>query len=256
MKNLIYAIIFCAITLTTATAQSYQSYFLNKVKVDSLVALGGYITALPYMRTCMKEPEMLTVTDEFLFGYALFKAGNIDSAALFLKMSLQNGYHFHDLPTYKYWEEQGVFERMESHPALQGVPEMLKNNTEAYIHHPPIDSSLHARLIDARERDQRFRKNPNDKKQKPLDKRNQKFLRKIIHQYGWPTEDMVGWDGSNVAFLIAQHSDNDVEFQRQCLQFIRNAYYAGRIDQDFMHISSIAPASIQESHSSSAHNSK
>jgi hypothetical protein len=211
--------------------QSYQNYFQNKIVSDSLTRKGNYTDAIPYLRLCIAEPAMVTVDDEFLFGYALFKAGKIDSSAVFLKKALSNDYHFHDMIQFEYWTSQGVFERLDKHEEMKGVSELIKLNTLLFVNSTSVNSSLRKILLDARERDQRFRgKNLDYKKQHKLDKANQKLLLKIIKTHGWPTNDIVGDDGSNAAFLIAQHADNNKNFQQDCLRYIQRAYYSRKID--------------------------
>ena len=48
-------------------------------------------------------------------------------------------------------------------------------------------------------------------------------LAEIVDEYGWPTFDMVGKDGATAAWTIAQHSDHDVEFQKQALELLEAA---------------------------------
>ena len=55
-------------------------------------------------------------------------------------------------------------------------------------------------------------------------------LKEIIGEYGWPTRRMVGEDGASAAWLIAQHSDQDLEFQRQALELMCAAALAGEAD--------------------------
>jgi hypothetical protein len=52
-------------------------------------------------------------------------------------------------------------------------------------------------------------------------------LKEIIAAYGWPTISMVGEDGEDAAWAIAQHSDLDTEFQREALELLRAAVAAG-----------------------------
>ncbi len=211
--------------------QSYRDYFRNKVVSDSLTRQGKYIDAIPYLRVCISEPAMMTVDDEFVFGYSLFKAGKVDSAAIFMEKALANDYHFNDMGSVEYWASQGVFDRFNKHEAMKGIAEQIKSNTSDFVNHTSFDSSLQKTLVRARETDQRFRgKNLDYSKQRKLDKANQKLLRKIIKTHGWPTNDIVGNDGSNAAFLIAQHSDNDNKFQRDCMNYIQRAYYSKKID--------------------------
>jgi hypothetical protein len=55
-------------------------------------------------------------------------------------------------------------------------------------------------------------------------------LREIVDEHGWPTCDLVGVDGNSAAWLIAQHSDHDVEFQQQALELMREAVADGTAD--------------------------
>jgi hypothetical protein len=55
-------------------------------------------------------------------------------------------------------------------------------------------------------------------------------LREIIDEYGWPTFDLVGKAGSTAAWVIAQHSDYDVDLQEVFLAEITEAVAAGQAD--------------------------
>jgi uncharacterized protein DUF6624 len=55
-------------------------------------------------------------------------------------------------------------------------------------------------------------------------------LREIIDEHGWPTHRLVGEDGASAAWLIAQHSDQDVAFQREALDLMCAAAAAGDAD--------------------------
>jgi hypothetical protein len=48
-------------------------------------------------------------------------------------------------------------------------------------------------------------------------------LTEIISEFGWPTRSLVGNDGATAAWVIAQHSDQDVEFQERALEMMREA---------------------------------
>lgn len=53
-------------------------------------------------------------------------------------------------------------------------------------------------------------------------------LAAIIDEHGWPTYDLVGQDGAEAAWAIAQHSDLDPEFQARALELLRDAVAAGQ----------------------------
>jgi tetratricopeptide (TPR) repeat protein len=226
-RRLLFVFLFFLCSLSHS--QDYHQYFANKAIADSLIRLGRYEDALENIKLCVAMPEMSTVTDEFYLGYSFFKVGNIDSAAFYLLKALNEGFFFQKMEYVNYWKEKGVFDKFETYKLLEPVEELLTKNTLAYLNAPPLDSVLANELIAARELDQKYRRiHAVDSlwaKQMILDKQNQEFLRKIIQRDGWPGKKMVGYHGSNSAFLIAQHSDMDTTFQRECLNHIRKAFY-------------------------------
>ena len=54
-----------------------------------------------------------------------------------------------------------------------------------------------------------------------LDARNTKRMKEIVAEIGWPTISKVGKDISNYAWLLVQHADHDLAFQKQCLEMMR-----------------------------------
>jgi hypothetical protein len=62
-------------------------------------------------------------------------------------------------------------------------------------------------------------------------------LRVLIEQDGWPTERLVGTDGAQAAFRIAQHSINHPAFMRQCRQLLDDASARGEVPRShYAHI--------------------
>lgn len=49
------------------------------------------------------------------------------------------------------------------------------------------------------------------------DDTRQQRLAEIIATKGWPTAPMVGWEAADAAWLIAQHADDGLNFQKQAL---------------------------------------
>lgn len=54
-------------------------------------------------------------------------------------------------------------------------------------------------------------------------------LREIISSIGWPTEPLVGADGAEAAFRIAQHAINHPEFMRECRRLLDLASQKGEV---------------------------
>lgn len=85
------------------------------------------------------------------------------------------------------------------------------------------DPALRARLLAIMNRDQAVRL-PGKldlKAEKAADARDLKDFKAILRQYGWPTEAMVGKDGSQAAWLLVQHADSDSAFQKKMLATIK-----------------------------------
>ncbi len=53
---------------------------------------------------------------------------------------------------------------------------------------------------------------------------NTKKIKEVIAHYGWPVIPLVGKEGSKNAWLIVQHADDDLRFQKKCLQLMLAAY--------------------------------
>ncbi|MEK6300047.1 MAG: DUF6624 domain-containing protein [Acidobacteriota bacterium] len=56
-----------------------------------------------------------------------------------------------------------------------------------------------------------------------LHRRNAERLAEIIEQQGWPAISLVGEDGSDAAWMIAQHAIGEPAFQRRCLSLLTQA---------------------------------
>lgn len=56
-----------------------------------------------------------------------------------------------------------------------------------------------------------------------VDHENREYLRGIVKQHGWPGRSLVGEHSAHAAWLVAQHSDEDPAFQKQCLKLMSAA---------------------------------
>jgi hypothetical protein len=59
------------------------------------------------------------------------------------------------------------------------------------------------------------------------DGENLPWLRQVITDVGWPGKSLVGKDGAQAAWLLAQHADRDPAFQRRCLDLLTAAVERG-----------------------------
>lgn len=90
----------------------------------------------------------------------------------------------------------------------------------------PFDQALHDELTAMLERDQAGRLGTGQDAEG--DGARTARLMEIIAEHGWPTFDLVGEDGEDAAWAIAQHSDLDVDAQRCALAHLRVAVEAGQ----------------------------
>jgi hypothetical protein len=90
---------------------------------------------------------------------------------------------------------------------------------------PGFDQELHDELVAMLERDQSGRTGGPDAEG---DAARTERLAEILDEHGWPTYDLVGEDGEEAAWAIAQHSDLDPAFQRRALELLRTAAAAGQ----------------------------
>lgn len=63
-----------------------------------------------------------------------------------------------------------------------------------------------------------------------IDSKNTARMKEIIAEIGWPMKSKVGEIGESNAWLLVQHADQDVTFQRHCLQLMKDAP-ATEVDQ-------------------------
>jgi hypothetical protein len=82
------------------------------------------------------------------------------------------------------------------------------------------DAELHDELMAMFERDQAGRTGGQDDEGDPA---RTERLKEILAEHGWPGFDLVGEDGEDAAWTIAQHSDLDPELQRCALMLLEIA---------------------------------
>jgi hypothetical protein len=56
-----------------------------------------------------------------------------------------------------------------------------------------------------------------------VDRRNTERMKQIIKEIGFPLISLVGEEGMHNAWLLVQHADEDIEFQKECLRLMKEA---------------------------------
>lgn len=62
------------------------------------------------------------------------------------------------------------------------------------------------------------------------DQKNLTEAKKIIEDYGWPGISVIGRDGQNNLWLIVQHADHDIRFQREVLEKMKLLVKNGQVN--------------------------
>jgi hypothetical protein len=90
-----------------------------------------------------------------------------------------------------------------------------------------MNAELRAELLRRVAVDQEARRDLDGEAMATADGENLPWLRQVIADVGWPGKSLVGEDGAQAAWLLAQHADSDPAFQRQCLDLLTAAVEHG-----------------------------
>lgn len=64
--------------------------------------------------------------------------------------------------------------------------------------------------------------------------RNARALERIVDEHGWPGNSLVGPDGAQAAWVIAQHAIGMPDFQRRCLPLLKEAAARGETEPAYV----------------------
>ncbi|ACM20415.1 hypothetical protein Geob_2060 [Geotalea daltonii FRC-32] len=65
---------------------------------------------------------------------------------------------------------------------------------------------------------------------KEIHERNNARIKQIVEQYGWPGRSLVGKEGADAAWLVAQHAVLDTAFMESCLALLGAAVRSGEAE--------------------------
>lgn len=154
---------------------------------------------------------------------AFWFVGNQDSAIILLDQAVSNGWNKLDVIM-----KDSVFVKLHDDSiwvSLLKKWKILIDKNNAYLNRPLMEE-----LFRMENKDQELRKEfhpASDSlywKMVAEESRKQvERLKEIIKEYGWPGKRMVGEDASRSAWIIVQHADYDVNFQKECKSLIAAA---------------------------------
>ncbi len=69
---------------------------------------------------------------------------------------------------------------------------------------------------------------------KRIDQVHNDRLKEIVDHIGWPTRDLVGLKATQAAYMVIQHSSNDIAFQNRCLELMVDLVAQGELPASYV----------------------
>ena len=91
-------------------------------------------------------------------------------------------------------------------------------------------SELRAELLEMMKLDQDTLHGKTQLSFEELNAKQSQRVQEIVEEFGWPTIEMVGKDASQAAWIIVQHADHDIRFQKNMLSMMRPLALSKEID--------------------------
>lgn len=106
------------------------------------------------------------------------------------------------------------------------IDKALPGVRSAFSSPSQIDQDLAVEILAMAKEDQTARINnlkQNHEAVCQIDQQHHQRLKEIVSTVGWPGIRLVGIEASSAMWLLVQHQDQDLEFQKQCLQLLKEA---------------------------------
>jgi hypothetical protein len=218
-----FSISFSQIDLTKSIDKDELGAFW---KADSLFNQKEYHKAMEFYKKC--NPE-----NNFDLGWPIKKSlcyllvnDTIAAKKEFSKYTYDGGH-------YMYSEWIGQIPSFEILAADKKIETKFRKNTYAFENSDStcLYPDVLKTLMEMRTIDQAYRNGDQDPNVSltTIDSLNRIKLDSLINMYGWLGYKEVGKSGENAAFLIVQHSDRDVFFQKKCVKLMQNHLFEGNI---------------------------
>jgi hypothetical protein len=218
------------------SAQSVN-YLEHRIVADSFMDNNIYDKAIKPLKRCIKLKDSKR-TDYLDLAICHAKMNNLKKGLKYLDAAAQRGFRYSKIEDFENDEDLKPLKNSEKWFAIR---EKIVKNIAIYNKNIATgsDSLLLKELLTRRETDQKYRqllgkgiyqgrvKDSLLQLELQTDKDNQIFVKNIIKKRGWLGFDLVGKEGDNAAWLIVQHADNDIIFQKEVLPIIFDACKKG-----------------------------
>lgn len=155
------------------------------------------------------------------YGAACCRAldGRADEAFHWLNVAIDRG-----------WEDLEQLEGDADLLSLHGDERWAKLLERVRAKLATFDSLLREQLIEMRKLDQDARASEDPALIAEVERKNRARFKEILASSGWPLRSRVGIAGAGAAWVMAQHADGELAFQKRCLELMRAAFEAKEAD--------------------------
>ena len=197
-------------------------------QADALLMSGKSAESLPLYRQAW-EQGVRTEGMSYNAACAAALAGEKAEALTWLERAVDAGF-----------AEAGHLKKDEDLASLREEPAFARIAEKAAANEAKLNAAqnpeLRDELLRMAEEDQvarraagaaQFKDTAANERMKAIDMKNTARMKEIVAQMGWPTKTLVGEKGARAAWLLVQHADLDVAFQKQCLPLMEKSVAAG-----------------------------
>jgi len=217
LKRILF-FIFLSFSSYVMSSQSSQ-YLIHLDSAKTLFKSRRYQESKEYYQLLIKSPWVKRV-DFYFLASCFANLNQLDSAYLYMNQALELGLKFNDTVFIK--RDQNLLKFKDSKYWNYLYSRFVQNSISvAKINNNLKNELIKRSLLDQKHRGSLHVDSITWLEQKKIDLENQIWLDSIINIYGWPSISLVGDTASRLAWMIVQHADNNILFQKKCLKLMQ-----------------------------------
>jgi hypothetical protein len=236
MTRSLFSFCFLFVFLKTTCAQSDTSHQSLLAKAGLLHLQKNYKEAIPLFEEAFKQYQPISL-DVYKAAGVYSLDSNADKAFEYLEQALSLGWREADWLSFDPYFNFLRSSSPDKWKALEKKAFELEKQYEKTLKHPLLRKQINLMTLnDQRLRYKRVQSKTDsftrviDGEIMASDQRNLKAAKTILKNYGWPKLSDIGKDGQNNFWLIVQHSDGDILFQKAALTGMEKLKKSGELN--------------------------